>query len=232
MRKINALIVLGLFVLALTAGYAQAQDKNARVYVIHGIPGLDLGLDPTLPVDVFVNDALAIPGFLFKQKVGPLAFPAGTYNIKIALAGTTDPVIEADVPFYSNETAVVIAHLTADGGITASKFIYDMSPVSGVKSRFYFNHLAAAPTVDVWATRTTGVLDPMFRVDEISNGDKFFVEVRPKEWRLVLGPTGTGIELTSKHVNLKLANNTIIFALGSLDFSTFTFISLRIKGLK
>jgi hypothetical protein len=225
-------MVLGLFVLALSVGFAQAQDKNARLYVVHGIPGLDLGLDPDLSVDVFVNDGLAIPGFKFGEKVGPLALPAGTYNIKIALEGTTDPVIEADVPFFSNETAVVIAHLTTEGGITASKFVYDMSPISGVKSRFYFNHLANAPTVDVWATRTFGAIDPMFRVDEISNGDKFFVEVRPKAWRLVLGPTGTGIELVEKHVRLRFANNTIIFAVGSLDFQTFTFISLRIKGLK
>jgi len=232
MKRINVLLVLGLFVLAVTAGYAQAQDKNAQVFVIHGIPGIDLGLDPDLSVDVYVDDALAIPGFKFKQKVGPLAFPAGTYNIKIALEGTTDPVIEADVPFFSNETAVVIAHLTDEGGITASKFVYDMSPISGIKSRFYFNHLANAPTVDVWANRTTGVGNPMFRVDEISNGDKFFVEVRPKEWLLSLGPTGTGIELTSKHVRLQYAKATLIFALGSLENQTFTFISLRIRGLK
>lgn len=232
MRKINVLMVLGLFVLALSVSLAQAQDKNARVYVVHGIPGLDLGLDPELSVSIYVNDTFLITGFRFGEKIGPLELPAGTYNIKIFPIGATEPAIEADVPFFSNETAVLVAHLDTEGGITASKFVYDMSPISGIKSRFYFNHLANAPTVDVWATRTFGAIDPMFRVDEISNGDKFFVEVRPKDWRLVLGPTGTGIELVSKHVRLRFANNTIIFAVGSLDFQTFTFISLRIKGLK
>ena len=38
---------------------------TATVYVLHGIPGEDLGLDPELPVDVSVNGACALPGFTF-----------------------------------------------------------------------------------------------------------------------------------------------------------------------
>jgi hypothetical protein len=212
--------------------FAETQDShlNASVYVVHGIPGLDLALDPDLPVDVYVNDALTLAGFKFKQVKGPLSLPEGTYNIKIAPAGTTTYVIEADVPFYSMETTAVIAHLTEDGGITASKVVYDMSPVRAHTSRFYFQHLAAAPTVDVWATRVAGDKAQMFRVDEQSNGDKFAVEVRPKEWRLVLGPTGTGIELATKHLNLNNRENMIVFAFGSLDFQTFTFKVVRLEG--
>jgi hypothetical protein len=198
--------------------------------VVHGIPGLDLGLDPDLPVDVYVNDAKAIANFKFKKVKGPLSLPAGTYNIKIAPAGTTTYVIDADVPFYAKETTAVIAHLTAEGGITASKFVYDMSPVYNSKARFYFQHLAAAPSVDVWTTRVTGNKAEMFRVDDMRNGDKYAVEVRSKEWRLVLGPTGTGIELAAKHLQLKNQENIIVLALGSLEFQTFTFKVIRLEG--
>jgi hypothetical protein len=230
MRRLSVLILAGLF---LTAGmFAETQDAhlNASVYVVHGIPGLDLALDPDLPVDVYVNDALTLAGLKFKQVKGPLSLPAGTYNIKIAPEGTTTYVIEADVPFYPMETTAVIAHLTADGGITASKFVYDMSPVSGRRSRFYFQHLAAAPSVDVWTTRVAGSKAQMFSVDDVRNGDKFFVEIRPKEWRLVLGPTGTGIELTAKHLELNNKENLIVLALGSLEFQTFTFKVIRLEG--
>ena len=239
MKKTGKILGLGLIGFLFLFGTVKAQDldlssshTSATVYVIHGIPGLDLGLDPALSVDVWVNDAPAIQGFEFEDIAGPLSLPAGTYNIKIALAGTTDAVIEADVPFYEHELAVVIAHLTEEGGITASKFSYDKSPTPGHDARFYFHHLAAAPSVDASAYRVFGAQDPMFRVDDLSNGDKFMVEVSPKDWKFSLGPTGTGIELVSKKANLRKANGYLLYAVGSLEFQTFTFISLKIKGLR
>jgi len=46
---VTLVLILGL------AGFAAAQDP-AKVYVIHGIPGTDLGLDPALPVDVEIEE--------------------------------------------------------------------------------------------------------------------------------------------------------------------------------
>jgi hypothetical protein len=220
-----------IFMMALLASLSWANDPTvSKVYVVHGIPGTDLGLNAKLAVDVWVDGSLAIPNFKFENVAGPLMFDPGTYNIQIAPAGTTTAVIDADVPLLPNETAVIIAHLTDDGGITASKFVFDVSPTSGHDGRFSFIHAANAPVVDVTGER--GGAMPMFRVDEIQNGEKFTVDARPKDWVVKLWPTGVASVVTQTNVKLKKRNYTMLFAVGSLDFQTFTFITIKAKGLK
>jgi len=233
MKKFFKYFVTVLFMAALMANLTWADHHTvSTVYVIHGIPGTDLGLAADLPVDVWVNDAVAIPGFKFEQVVGPLIFDPGTYNIKIAPAGTTTPVIEADIPLLPNETTVLIAHLTDEGGITASKFVFDISPTTGHDARFSFIHAANAPVVDVTGEWTSGNISPMFRVDEIQNGEKFTVDARAKSWIIKLWPTGVTTFVAKKKIKLKKQTYRLLFAVGSLEFETFTFVGLNIKGLK
>jgi hypothetical protein len=233
MKKFSRTMVAIMSMVALMAGFTWAdQHTVSTVYVIHGIPGTDLGLPNDLPVDVWVNDANAIPNFKFKQVVGPIEFDPGTYNIKIAPAGTTDPVIEADVPLFANETVVLIAHLTDEGGITASKFVFDVSPTTGHDARFSFIHAANAPVVDVTGEWLSGGIMPMFRVDEIQNGEKFQVDARAKSWIIKLWPTGVPTVAAKKKIKMKKQNLRLLFAVGSLENATFTFVGLNIKGLK
>ncbi len=128
-------LYLVLIILTLFAG-AYGKTSNAQVYVIHGIPGQDLGLDPALPVDVAVEGDCLLNGFTYGQVVGPLDLPEGTYNIQISVADTENPcenppVIDANVPFSAGEVAVVIAHLTEDQSPTASKFLINQKTSYG-----------------------------------------------------------------------------------------------------
>lgn len=235
MKKTLVLLSIALLLTALVPAVSHADSHAAMIYVVHAIPGTDLGLDPELAVDVAVNDACAIPNFKFMETVGPLPLEPGTYNIKIYLANEAapcsgDPVIEADVPFMAGETALVTAHLTEEGGITASKFVVDTSAVANKKARFTFIHAAAAPAVDVQAFRKFGALDPMFMVPDMSNGDKMAVQVRPKSWHFSLGPAFSGVELTGKLFNLKLGQNFVLMAVGSLQFNTFTWLRWKINA--
>jgi len=235
MRKTLAFFAGALLLIALTPAAVHADSHAAMVYVVHGIPGTDLGLDPDLAVDIAVNDACAIQNFKFMETAGPLPFLPGTYNIKIYLADEVNPcsgtpVIDADVPFMAGETVLLAAHLTAEGGITASKFVVDTSAVANKKARFTFIHAAAAPSVDVQAFRETGVLNPMFMVPEMSNGDRMAVQIRPRNWHFSLGPAGSGVKLTGKRVRMKLGQNFVMMAVGSLTFETFTFLRWKLNA--
>jgi hypothetical protein len=87
----------------LSASVAESMmDTNTfDVTVKHSINGRTLGLPKALPVNVFINGGLAIPGFEFGDKV-VTALPAGNYTITVELLdGTPLPsmtVGPVDVP--------------------------------------------------------------------------------------------------------------------------------------
>lgn len=231
----KGLLVL-LVVLAMTMTSAWASQHQAMVYVVHGIPGIDLGLDLDLPVDISVNGACAITDFKFKDVVGPIPFEPGEYEIAISLANPASPcsedaVLEATVPFNAGETCTVIAHLTDEGGITASKFTHDVTPIND-KSRIVIHHCANAPAVDFMGERLFGAKDPVAWVPEISNGDKFMLEVQQKGWLFALYPAYADMMVTKKLFNLRIWEGMYVFAVGSLANNTFDWVWIRIGGLK
>ena len=87
-KRLTILLVLitTLAVPASAFAASSADGHEAMVSVIHGIPGPD-----GLPVDVSVNGACALEGFMFKEIVGPMAMPAGTYEVAISLADADNP---------------------------------------------------------------------------------------------------------------------------------------------
>lgn len=174
--KVLSRLVLALSALVPFAVPAQAAgDDPARVMVVHGIPGDDLGLDRALPVDVSVDGAVILAGFEFGEFAGPLDLPAGTYNIEIRLAnaddpGTNDPpVIAGDFSFDAGEFASVVAHFDADMGLTASKFTNDFSYPGFLRSRALIHHTAAAPEVDISLRRLGFFPDGAF-LEDVPNG--------------------------------------------------------------
>lgn len=76
-----------MFVTAFSAQPAAA-SSNFNLDVTHMINGNDLGLDRQLPVDVYVNGSLAIPGFTFGEKV-ETSLSAGWYTITVFLTDGT-----------------------------------------------------------------------------------------------------------------------------------------------
>jgi hypothetical protein len=231
----KGLVILGL-ALVMTFSSAWATDYQAMVYVMHGIPGIDLGLDLDLPVDISVNGACAITDFKFKDYVGPIMLGPGEYDIGIHLANLTAPcseaaVLEATVPIHPGETCTIIAHLTDEGGITASKFTHDVSPISD-ESRIVIHHCANAPAVDFLGERLFGLKNPMVWVSDVSNGDKFMLELKQKGWLFKLYPAFADVVVTQKLFNLRIFEGMYVFAVGSLANNTFDWIWIRIGGLR
>jgi hypothetical protein len=213
----------------------------ASIYVVHGIPGKDLGLDRALPVDVAVNGECALKAFRFGKVAGPLSLPAGSYNIKISLANhqtpcANDAVIQADVPFAAGENASVVAHLNGSGAPTASKFVNDVSAINKREARLAARHLAVAPTVDVAIFRhpIRKSSQPIAKLTGLSNGDGQQTQIgagrlhRPLVW--TVSPAGQTqpvlVEPFQKRV--QAGSLTIGYIVGSPANKTLTVIEQRL----
>jgi hypothetical protein len=166
-NKILRSTTLLLAILAFATGTTFA---SATAYVVHGIPGSDLGLDADLPVDVNVSGVgCAIQDFRFGDRVGPIELPAGAYDITVSLADSMNPCEGAavigleGVELTDGVNGTIIAHRTFDGsagpgdllgiGVTASIFGNDFSSVRPGNARLIAHHAAMAPTVDVVVRR-------------------------------------------------------------------------------
>jgi hypothetical protein len=75
-------------ILSASVAESMMASNTFDVTVKHSINGRSLGLPKALPVNVFINGALAIPGFEFGDKV-VTALPAGTYTITVELLDGT-----------------------------------------------------------------------------------------------------------------------------------------------
>jgi hypothetical protein len=165
------LAMAGAALALLTATPAFAQEN---AYIVHGIPGGDIGLAAELPVDISVDGVCAIDDFAFGDVVGPVPFATGSFDIAVYLSDEVEgtctglKVLELlDVPFVDGATSAIVAHLTQDGstpgpgamvplGITASKFDLDLSAPDRGTGKLIAHHTAAAPTVDVDLQRGRG----------------------------------------------------------------------------
>ncbi|HIJ71164.1 MAG TPA: DUF4397 domain-containing protein [Planctomycetes bacterium] len=204
---------------------SELEMVGAVVYVVHGIPGEDLGLDPDLPVDISLNGQCALPGFTFGEITDGLPLIPGVYNVKIGLANPANPcsepaVIEADVALFAGENVTMIAHLTAEGDPTASVFSNKVGKGCFLfKSPLVVHHTAAAPTVDIEARRHRKVL----KLENVSNGDQGILNTRPGPWKVSIAPAGLEDPVFGP-LNLRLRNRKVYFlyAVGSLDNETFT----------
>jgi hypothetical protein len=95
---------------------AMPSDGTFDVTVRHSIDGRKLGLNKALPVNVYINGALAIPGFEFGDKV-ETSLRGGTYNIAVTLAdGTPLPSMSlSGVEIPAGADVIINAKLTGDG---------------------------------------------------------------------------------------------------------------------
>jgi len=227
MKKFSHRGLEALCVLVLVPAVAQA---GATVYVVHGIPGEDLNLVPSLPVDVSVNGQCALPEFTFGEIVGPLALDAGEYDIAISLADPANPcgnapVIEADdLILEEGQTYSIVAHLTEDGAPTASAFLNNVSP-TGRKARVLVHHTASAPTVDVEFSRSIWWWTQYRTIEGASNGDQGAVLLPAGHWDVALFPAG-GSDAVFELADLAFEQDTtyLVFAVGSLTNNTFTLL--------
>lgn len=90
-------------------------DGTFDVTVRHSINGRSLGLPKALPVNVYINGALAIPSFEFGDKI-QTSLRGGTYTITVTLVdGTPLPSMTlSNVEIPAGADVIINAKLSAD----------------------------------------------------------------------------------------------------------------------
>jgi hypothetical protein len=151
MKQLAACVLTVVMSLGFSAVAAAAQ-----VYVVHGIPGQDVGAAPDLPVDICLAGGGAVPGLTgvpFGAIAGPLDLPAGRYDIEVRLAGgaVCGGALAVANTFYLalTENATIVAHLSEQGIPALTKFINDVRPLGSGRTRVVARHGAAVPPVNI-----------------------------------------------------------------------------------
>jgi hypothetical protein len=235
-RKILISTMLVLLIGLLTFSLVSADGHEAMVTVIHGIPGADFDLDPTLPVDVCVDGAALIPDFLYRDQVGPVPIPTGTYDIAVQLAegieagdacGGTNVLYLPGVAVPGGENLTIIAHRTGDGspgagdvlglGITASIFVNDVSDIVAGKARLTIRHTAQAPAVDIPLYRGWRGGRPIMTIEDLDNPNQAGpLDVRPGGYFFSLDVDGLGTVFGPEFLELPYPHKSyIVYAVGS-----------------
>lgn len=239
MRTALATLVLPLALAAATPAAAQ-QAQVAEIFVVHGIPGADAGVPGPLPVDVSVNGACALRDFRFGQIVGALHLPPGTYNFAIHLANaaapcSNPPVIgPAAIPLFAGENSTIIAHLTAAGVPTASKFVNNLSRTPAGRNRVSVFHTAAAPAVDAYVTTNFGnPLATAGLATGVVNGEFATLPAPGAAVQFALTPTGSQAAAFGPVVLRLDANKAyLLYVVGSVARGTLGVIAKDVSELR
>ncbi|MCL3861672.1 DUF4397 domain-containing protein [Actinotalea sp. K2] len=211
----------GLALALVGAAPALADNHEAKLSVLHGVPGLT--------VDVYVNGDLTLDDFAPGDLAGPLDLPAGTYTVAITASDAADdsePAIgPIDLPLEGGMNYTAVAHLDADGAPTASLFTNDISTTAAGEGRLTVRHTAAAPAVDVLAGDTAVITN-------LSNPDEEVLNLPAGTVPAAVAATGT-TEPVIGPVDVAVTEgvNTIVYAWGSLADDNLDVAVQTIEGL-
>jgi hypothetical protein len=211
--------------------YTSADDHEAILTAIHGIPGLPQ------PVDVFVNGVYQF-SFDFNESVDNIPLPPDDYLIEVKLDGTT--VLSGTASLESGKNYTAIAHLTLndggsglkdseDPGIKLSFFENNISDLKCWTYRLTLRHTADAPEVDIALRRGYWGCWFFAKAMGLSNNDSGDpgqfgpVDFIAGYFKAVFFPAGTDTEVfDSGRVKFERGNHYIVYAIGSIFDGSFT----------
>ena len=203
------------------AGPAQAAESDAQLSVLHGVPGLT--------VDVWVNGERTLDDFAPGTLAGPLALPAGDYDLAITAADAADasaPVIgPVKVTLAASGNYTAVANLDAAGKPTANFFTNDVSQIDPGKGKLTVRHTAAAPAVDVLAGGSaviSGLANPNEETLTLDPGTLSVAVAAAGTTDPVLGPAD---------VTVAEGTHTVVYAWGSLADKNLAVAVQNIEGL-
>ena len=203
-----------------TASPASAQDAEARIHLLHGIPGV--------AVDVEAGGEAVLEGFEFGDTQDLSAFAGQTLaGLQVKVAGTDDVAIDAgDVTLPDSGNHTVVAHLDAEGTPSLAVFTNDTSAIAAGQGRLTVRHAAAAPAVDVLANGS-----PAFT--NVANGAEGTADLPVGTISASVVPTGATEPVVIGPADLAIEDGTslIVYAVGSLEDESLTVLTETITGL-
>ena len=203
------------------AGPAQAAETDAQLSVLHGVPGLT--------VDVWVNGERTLDDFAPGTLAGPLALPAGAYDLAITAADAADasaPVIgPVKVTLAASGNYTAVANLDAEGKPTANFFTNDVSPIEPGKGKLTVRHTAAAPAVDILAGGS-----PV--ISGLANPNEKTLTLDPGTVPAAVAAAGTTAPVVGPaDVTVAEGTHTVVYAWGSLADNNLQLAVQNIEGL-
>jgi len=222
MRKtLIAGIAAGALIAVATAIPASAADGDAKLSVLHAVPGLT--------VDVYVNNALTLDDFTPGTLAGPLELPAGTYTVAITAADAADASAPAigpiDLTLAAGGNYTAVAHLDPAGKPTATLYTNDTSTLAAGQGRLTVRHDAAAPAVDVLAGGAAVI-------SNLSNPGEQSLTLPAGTVSASVAATGTTTPVIGPaDVTVAEGTNTIVYAWGSLEAGNLALATQTIDGL-
>lgn len=163
-------------------------STSGFVRVAHGIPGLSV-------VDVYIDDALAIPSLAFGKAVGYVAMPAGSYSVAVRAAGSSDDLLTGSVEVAENSFVTALLLGTAEAP-ELSVIVDDTSAITAEASTLsVVNALADDAVV------SAALGDGTVVIEEVAAGDTDSVVVTPTAGSPAIDVT-TGDETVSIPLNL------------------------------
>ncbi|HJV98404.1 MAG TPA: DUF4397 domain-containing protein [Arthrobacter sp.] len=203
------------------AGPAHAADGDAHLSVLHGVPGLT--------VDVWVNGDRTLDDFTPGTLAGPLALPAGAYELAITASDAADasaPVIgPVTVTLEAGGNYTAVANLDAAGKPAANLFTNDVSQIAAGKGKLTVRHTAAAPAVDVLAGGAAVV-------SNLANPNGQTLSLDPGTISASVAATGTTAPVIGPaDVTVAEGTHTIVYAWGSLADKNLQLAVQTIEGL-
>jgi hypothetical protein len=203
------------------AGPAQAAEGVAQLSVLHGVPGLT--------VDVWVNGDRTLDDFTPGTLAGPLALPAGAYELAITASDAADasaPVIgPVTVTLAANGNYTAVANLDAAGKPTANFFTNDVSQIAAGKGKLTVRHTAAAPAVDVLAGGAPVITN-------LANPNEQTLSLDPGTVPAAVAATGTTAPVIGPaDVTVAEGTHTIVYAWGNLADKNLQLAVQTIEGL-
>jgi hypothetical protein len=205
---------------AATALPVSAQAPEARIHLLHGIPGV--------AVDVEAGGEAVFEGFEFgdTQDLSALAGQTLT-GLQVKVAGTDDVAIDAgDVTLPESGNHTVVAHLDAEGAPALAVFTNDTSAIAAGQGRLTVRHAAAAPAVDVLANGTAAFSD-------VVNGAEGSAVLPAGTISASVVPAGATEPVVIGPADLAIEDGTslIVYAVGSLEDESLTVLTETITGL-
>ena len=185
MKKQIAVLGVFSFLCGLAMAPEVAATTNATVYLVHGLPGADLGKAADLPVDISFNGMYKAKAFKHPTVSAALSLAAGTYAVNVYEAGMgpaagTTPLIRKSIVLKEGEQASVVIHLTGAKKATLTKFTNDLSPVANKSARYVVHNTAAVSYFGAGFVPAAGEGHPLCIAEAIGYRNRFAVELDPK----------------------------------------------------
>jgi hypothetical protein len=142
--------------------YMSPAMAQSYTYIVHGIPGRDVGVayNPSFPIDVSVDGACIVKNAQFGNIIGPVEIPSGTVTVLAYTANATNPcsgraILGTQAGVALGQTISVVAGETANRTLTFNPLVVDLMPVALNSGRVVIYHQADAPALDVLGAALT-----------------------------------------------------------------------------